>query len=47
LRVAVDEAGERVAAASTRLLRGEGSLADLRAELTRLSGLVDLLESAA
>jgi hypothetical protein len=46
LRVAIDDAGERVAAQSTSLLRGGGSPSDLRAELTRLSALVDLLEAA-
>jgi hypothetical protein len=44
--VAIDEAGERVAAQSTRLLRGGGSPAGLRAELTRLGALLDLLEAA-
>ena len=43
LRVAIDEAGERVAAASTRLLRGEGSVAELRGCVTRLDGLLDVL----
>ena len=44
--MAIDEAGERVAGQSTRLLRGEGSPLDLRAELTRLSALLDLLGAA-
>lgn len=47
LRVAIDEAGERVAAESTRLLRGEGSVAELRACMTRLDGLLDVLDVVA
>ncbi len=46
LAVAIDEAGEAVARASTRLLRGEGSVGDLRARLAVLAGLVELLETA-
>jgi hypothetical protein len=45
LAVAIDEAGERVSSASTRLLRGEDEPAELRAELVRLGALLDLLET--
>jgi hypothetical protein len=45
MTVAIDEAGEQVGLASTRLLRGEGSTADLRAEVARLGALLDLLEA--
>jgi hypothetical protein len=45
LAVAIDEAGDRIARQSTRLLRGEGSAAELRADLTRLGGLLDLLDA--
>jgi hypothetical protein len=45
MTVAIDEAGERVGLASTRLLRGEGSAAELRARVATLAGLLDLLES--
>jgi hypothetical protein len=44
LAVAIDEAGEEVGVESTRLLRGEGSAAEVRARLGRLGGLLDLLE---
>jgi hypothetical protein len=47
LAVAIDEAGERVAGAGTRLLRGEGGAAELRTALDRLGGLLDLFESVA
>ena len=45
LAVAIDEAGERVAVQSTRLLRGEEAAAELRADLARLGGLLDLLDA--
>jgi hypothetical protein len=45
LAVAIDEAGERVRLQSTRLLRGESAAAELRAELARLSALLDLLDA--
>jgi hypothetical protein len=45
LAVAIDESGERVGSASTRLLRGECESAELRAELIRLGALLDLLET--
>jgi hypothetical protein len=45
LTVAIDEAGEQVGQASTRLVRAEGSAADLRAAMVRLSALLDLLEA--
>jgi hypothetical protein len=45
LAVAIDEAGERVSSASTRLLRGESAPAELRAELIQLGALLDLLET--
>jgi hypothetical protein len=45
LTVAIDEAGERVGLASTRLVRGEGSAAELRGAMARLSALLDLLET--
>ena len=44
LAVAIDEAGERIAARSTGLLRGEGSAGELRAPLAELGGLLDLYE---
>ena len=44
LTVAIDEAGEQVGQASTRLVRGEGSAAELRTAMARLDGLLDLLE---
>ena len=44
LAVAVDEAGERIGARSTNLLRGEGSAGELRAPLAELGGLLDLYE---
>jgi hypothetical protein len=45
LRVAIDEAGDQVGLASARLLRGEGSAAELRARIATLNGLLDLLDS--
>lgn len=45
LTVAIDEAGEQVGLASTGLVRGEGSAAELRATMARLAGLLDLLEA--
>lgn len=45
LAVAIDEAGERVSRASTRLLRGDGTAAELRAHLGELGALLDLLET--
>ena len=44
LTVAIDEAGDRVGRESTRLLRGDGSAAGVRAEAGVLSGLLELLE---
>ena len=45
LAVAIDEAGDRVAQASTRLLRGDATTAELRAALDELGALLDLLET--
>jgi hypothetical protein len=45
LAAAIDEAGERVALESTRLLRGERSPAELRAPLKQLTRLLELFES--
>jgi hypothetical protein len=45
ITVAIDEAGEQVGLASSRLLRGEGSAAELRARVATLVGLLDLLDS--
>jgi hypothetical protein len=44
LHVALDEAGEMLAGACTALLRGRGSLEEVRSRLAELLGLVDLLE---
>ena len=44
LTVAIDEAGEQVGLASTRLVRGEGTAAELRAAVARLGALLDLLD---
>jgi ribose 1,5-bisphosphokinase PhnN len=44
LAVAIDEAGERLGQRCTALLRGEASAADVRARLTTLTGLLDLLD---
>jgi hypothetical protein len=46
LTVAIDEAAEALGAACTRLLRGTGSAAQVRAGVAELSGLLDLLEMA-
>jgi len=46
LTVAIDEAGERVSRAATRLVRGEGSVRELRGEVGRLTELLALLEGA-
>jgi hypothetical protein len=43
--VAVEETAERVALASNRLLRGEGSAEAVRAPLGELNGLLDLLDA--
>jgi hypothetical protein len=43
-RVAIDEAGERIARAGSALLRGEGSAAGLREPLAQLARLLDLYE---
>ena len=45
LAAAIDEAGERVALESARLLRGEGSPAELRVPLEQLTRLLELFES--
>jgi hypothetical protein len=47
LAVAIDEAGERVAGAGSRLLRGECGAAELRTALDRLGGVLDLYDSVA
>jgi hypothetical protein len=44
IAVALDVAGEQIAGASTRLLRGEDTTADLRSLLSEASALVDLIE---
>ena len=44
IAVALDEAGERISAASTRLLRGEEAATELRTRLSEASALVELLE---
>jgi hypothetical protein len=44
--VAIDDAGEQVAAACTALLRGEGSLPELSAQLESLESLLELLREA-
>ena len=47
LAVAIDEAGEQVSDASSRLLRGDDAAeAELRADLAELGALLDLLETA-
>jgi hypothetical protein len=46
LLVAIDEAGEALAGRCTGLLRGDTSVADLRASLADLSGLIELLDAA-
>jgi hypothetical protein len=45
LRVAIDEAGDQVGLASGRLLRGEGSAAELRERVATLDGLLGLLDA--
>jgi hypothetical protein len=45
IRVAIDEAGDQAGLAGGRLLRGEGSAAELRARVATLSGLLDLLDA--
>jgi hypothetical protein len=47
LAVAIDETGERVAGAGGRLLRGEGAVVELRAELEGLRRLLDLYDGVA
>jgi hypothetical protein len=47
LAVSIDEAGERVAGAAARLLRGEGGAAELRAAIDGVGRLLDLFESVA
>jgi hypothetical protein len=44
LAVAIDEAGERLSRSCTELLRGEGTAVQVRAGVTALAGLLDLLE---
>jgi hypothetical protein len=44
IKVAVDEAGDQVGLASARLLRGDGSAAEVRARIATLNGLLDLLD---
>jgi hypothetical protein len=44
LAVAIDETADTLGEEATRLLRGDGSGAEVRARLTQLSRLVDLLE---
>jgi hypothetical protein len=44
LLVAIDEAAETLNGYCTRLLRGGGSIDEVRAGLAELTGLVDLLE---
>jgi hypothetical protein len=45
LAVAIDEAGDRVAHASTGLLRADATAVELRAALQELGALLDLLEA--
>ena len=47
LAVTIDEAGERVAGAGARLLRGTGGADELRAELDALGRMLDLYERVA
>lgn len=47
LAVAIEEAGERVANAAARLLRGEGGAAELRAAIDGVGRLLDLFEGVA
>jgi hypothetical protein len=44
LAVAIDEAAEALGGDCTRLLRGAGSVDEVRAGVAELSGLLDLLE---
>ena len=43
--VAIDEAGEALGGRCTRLLRGDGSGAEVRAGVAELRGLLDLLDA--
>jgi hypothetical protein len=45
LTVAIDEAAEALGSDCSRLLRGTGSAAQVRAGVAELNGLLDLLES--
>ena len=45
LVVAIDEAGEALGGRCTRLLRGDGSGAEVRAGVAAMSGLLDLLDA--
>lgn len=45
LVVAIDEAGETLGGLCTRLLRGQPSAGEVRAGLSELSGLLDLLDA--
>jgi hypothetical protein len=45
LTVAIDEVADALGGQATRLLRGGGSVAEVRAGVDELSGLLDLLES--
>jgi hypothetical protein len=47
LAVAIDEAGEALSDTCTALLRGSASVAEVRARVTGLGGLLDLLERVA
>ena len=44
IAIALDEAGEQIGSASTGLLRGEDTTAELRALLSEASALVELIE---
>jgi hypothetical protein len=46
IRVAIDDAGERLSELCTSLLRGEGSLTELRSQFEALGGLLELLREA-
>jgi hypothetical protein len=46
LTVAIDEVAEALGGECTRLLRGTGSAAEVRAGVEELSGLLELLERA-
>jgi hypothetical protein len=43
IRVAIDDAGERISVLCTSLLRGEGSLPEVRSQLEALASLLELL----